>query len=853
MWKLKLACPKSRTHHYDFSALKTENVLRSFDIALMENIEKLNKKQDDREDYEKLMEAVNKSCERLPTKPSSSTKKREVSKKTMGLIEERRRLQQSKKSLSAQELKVMNNQIAKSAREDTRAFLENLVGEIEQANVRGNTSDVFRLVKKVAFSNPSNFQKMPSTTIDGEPLTSIEDLLSQWEKFLEEKFKSVLQHQDEEKAFAFIQGELEVAFSENDFNEVVKNMKCQKAPGVDGIPVEVYKYSNVARKHLMQVLRGIWISEKIPSSFAEGMMLMFFKKGDKNNMGNYRPICLLPHAFKIFTSMLLRKIAPYIDSFLSDAQAGFRPERGCRDNVLILNTIIESALRRGSELLFAFIDFKAAFDSIDHGFILRCMRNCKVPNKLIRLVNAIYNTASAMVRIQSSTGHNYYSKKFNIRRGVLQGDTMSPLLFILGLNELLSQIPSSDFIIAKDEQGDISTNNLAYADDAALLFRSQKDASRVLTSFATYCDQKASMSISENKTKTMIIRPLRRVSATTVADVKALKLPFVCGFCGKTFASSKGLKIHKTKWCFREKKEPSSKLSEVCNACGFAFASKKGLRIHTKRWCNKKKMFQSSSQKCELSTSPSRSALGSFMCTHCGLLFSKKKGIIAHESQWCGRRKETQGTSADKMVKEDKHRQRAKEDGTVEIGPNQIENVLSFTYLGCKLQGNGDPYVQMEQRMVTATAKFLAMKKIWNSSALSQALKLRLYACIVGSIATYSCESWRLDVKATKKIRGFNRRLLSWMLGSSIVEETKNPSWCIIALIKRIRHRFLGHLLRMQQNRLLRRVFVASMGAFSPYPQGSLLNDWVEPLSEIVELASDRITWQAFGRQLAQS
>ena len=93
-----------------------------------------------------------------------------------------------------------------------------------------------------------------------------------------------------------------------------------------------------------KVLSDIFASESIPQDFVLADMLMMYKKKCRNNRSNYRALGLLNHSYKIFACILLTRTLPYIAPNISDMQAGFRNERGCQDNILILVSAINHLL-----------------------------------------------------------------------------------------------------------------------------------------------------------------------------------------------------------------------------------------------------------------------------------------------------------------------------------------------------------------------------------------------------------------------------------------------------------------------------------------------------------------------------
>ena len=82
---------------------------------------------------------------------------------------------------------------------------------------------------------------------------------------------------------------------------------------------------------------------------------------------------------------------------------------------------------------FAFLDYIAAFDSVDHVFLDEALQASGASNKTRAVIRSIYSGCSAVVRGQDPAGHTALSDAFSIDRGVVQGDIVSPYCFILAL------------------------------------------------------------------------------------------------------------------------------------------------------------------------------------------------------------------------------------------------------------------------------------------------------------------------------------------------------------------------------------------------------------------------------------
>ena len=114
----------------------------------------------------------------------------------------------------------------------------------------------------------------------------------------------------------------------------------------------------------------MWDNEVVPANLVSANFRMLFKlKGSKEDPSRYRCIALLNHAYKVLSIILLGRLLNISDSFLQDWQAGFREERGCRDNAMILRVLCEKMVALGKTLAVVFVDYSAAFDSISHKFV----------------------------------------------------------------------------------------------------------------------------------------------------------------------------------------------------------------------------------------------------------------------------------------------------------------------------------------------------------------------------------------------------------------------------------------------------------------------------------------------------
>ena len=129
------------------------------------------------------------------------------------------------------------------------------------------------------------------------------------------------------------------------FDEVcnaINQLKSGKAPGLDHIPGELLKFSDLlSKKAVHSLCCKIWTSGTWPTEWKLQEFVMLHKGGDPKICGNYRTIALISHASKIMLIIILNRFKKKADFELSECQAGYRTNRGTIDMLFILQIIIE--------------------------------------------------------------------------------------------------------------------------------------------------------------------------------------------------------------------------------------------------------------------------------------------------------------------------------------------------------------------------------------------------------------------------------------------------------------------------------------------------------------------------------
>ena len=138
---------------------------------------------------------------------------------------------------------------------------------------------------------------------------------------------------------------------------------------------------------------------------------------------NYRTTALISNHRKVTLKILQARLQQYVNRELPDVQAGFRKDRGTRDQIANVCWIIKKARRFQKNVYFCFIDYAKAFDCVDPSKLWKILQEMGIPDHLTCLLRNLYVGQGATVRIRHRT-----TDWFQIGKGVHQGCRLSPLL-----------------------------------------------------------------------------------------------------------------------------------------------------------------------------------------------------------------------------------------------------------------------------------------------------------------------------------------------------------------------------------------------------------------------------------------
>ncbi|KAJ0173906.1 hypothetical protein K1T71_010052 [Dendrolimus kikuchii] len=280
--------------------------------------------------------------------------------------------------------------------------------------------------------------------------------------------------------------------------KVIRYLHNWKSPGSDNIHSFWYKKFTTTHSNLHKYINSfIQDPTSIPSYLTMGTTYMIPKDPkDLSDPSKYRPITCLQTLYKIMTSCISEIIYNHIDTnqILAEQQKGCRKfSQGCKEQLTIDSVILKQVHKTKSNLFTMYIDYKKAYDSVPHSWLVKVLEIYKIHPTIITFLKTIMTKWSTVLRV-STIKETIETDPIQIQRGIFQGDALSPLWFCLALNPLsqLLNVTSHGYplCLEKDRQTDIresKLNHLLYMDDIKLYAATEnelKDLADIVDKFS---------------------------------------------------------------------------------------------------------------------------------------------------------------------------------------------------------------------------------------------------------------------------------------------------------------------------------------------------------------------------------
>lgn len=265
----------------------------------------------------------------------------------------------------------------------------------------------------------------------------------------------------------------EVPFTRGEIARHIRNLPKGKSPGQSGFRNELLIYAANETASMIYVLfQACWRSGMVPREWNKALIQPVPKKGDLSKIENHRPISLTETLRKLYERTILGELGKLVEP-LDICQGGFRANRSTLDQIASLDEAIKQRTKTlGKPPVVAYLDIKAAYDTVDRRILWNILAEKGVRGELMLSLKALFEDNRSAIAVQGRM-----SREFPNTAGLLQGSILSPILYAVFIDKLPGRLRE----LSRFSFGETKAASFFYADDIAIIADSTEQMQEMLT------------------------------------------------------------------------------------------------------------------------------------------------------------------------------------------------------------------------------------------------------------------------------------------------------------------------------------------------------------------------------------
>lgn len=288
--------------------------------------------------------------------------------------------------------------------------------------------------------------------------------------------------------------------SETEIKKAVDSLGATKAPRPDGLNGLFYQnHWEIVKDDVCVAVKDFFRGGDFPEEINETVVTLAPKVALPESIHQLRPISCCNFLSKVIAKIIVHRLRGFMDGLISENQSAFIGGRQIQDNLIIAQEIFHALKKKnrgGRDNLAIKLDMSKAYDRLEWEFLRKALLAYGFCEEWVQIVMKLVSSVSYRYKV-----NGFISAKIIPRRGLRQGDPLSPYLFILAadvLSAMLSKAQRQGEIQGfKLQEGVFSLTHLFFADDSLLFARATNEEAfqlvRILNSYSKASGQKINL------------------------------------------------------------------------------------------------------------------------------------------------------------------------------------------------------------------------------------------------------------------------------------------------------------------------------------------------------------------------